>query len=171
MTTDHASDRRRVAFRGIKRRRSSSRTRPGFGFVSLQRSATERLKFQELPLSSALSPPLGEKNIAKFGGSAASVTLVGTSGAGRDVMALDRSPVFPGSSPMPIVISGADALTKPDPAARIDDSLARLAFEDRKAGTVGLRGEVDWGDSPESPIGFRLLKLPGFSISRAALDP
>ena len=49
-----------------------------------------------------------------------------------------------------IVISGGGALTKPDPAARIDaDSLARLAFEDRKAGTVGLAAKWIGADSPE----------------------
>ena len=78
------------------------------------------------------------------------MTFVGTSGAGRDVMAVIGSPVFSGLFSRAIVISGGGALTKPDPAARIDaDSLARLAFEDRKAGTVGLAAKWIGADSAE----------------------
>ena len=131
-----------------------ARTRPGlFGFVSLPalRHGTKLENSGNFALLDARKALLWvKKNIAKFGGSAASVTLVGTSGAGRDVMALMGSPVFSGLFTRAIVISGGGALTKPDPAARIDaDSLARLAFEDRKAGTVGLAAKWIGADSPE----------------------
>ena len=131
-----------------------ARTRPGlFGFVSLPalRHGTKLENSGNFALLDARKALLWVKNnIAKFGGSASSVTLVGTSGAGRDVMAVIGSPVFSGLFSRAIVISGGGALTKPDPAARIDaDSLARLAFEDRKAGTVGLAAKWIGADSAE----------------------
>ena len=90
-----------------------ARTRPGlFGFVSLPalRHGTKLENSGNFALLDARKALLWvKKNIAKFGGSASSVTLVGTSGAGRDVMAVIGSPVFSGLFSRAIVIAGGGA--------------------------------------------------------------